>query len=454
MKKLVSLLLAVLMLSMSALALAEAPEGYPEVVEGIDFGGRTLKIHCWYDMPRAAEPTEEEAALYAYQDWLMETYNVKVEWVVDYDWGSASNALAEFVANPTGELAIYTMPQDFIGPALKNNLLMGWDNLVDLTAEKWDKGTLEFMTVDGQVRGVFSSFTEPREVVFFNKQHLIDANIDPESIYDMQAEGTWTWEAMLDLFAKVQKDVDGDGVIDIWASSGDGSDLTFGALASNGGSFYRYEDDKLVLTMNEPEAIAAFEFVQTIRNNYFRHAQTDAEGNTENWDYFKLGFPAGQFTFRFGQSYEGFNGNAEMNVEGFEWGCVAFPTGPKQEAGNYVTVVSDNLVCIPNVYSEEDAKLIGFLWDQWSNPTPGYEDDDEGWIGRKYNFTDDRAVEETYATLISEGHAVRDYYMFVGDKNTITGPNFIWPIDSMDAASLVESVLPVFQAYADDFNNK
>ena len=42
MKKLVALLLAVMMLS--AMALAEAPEGYPAVVEGIDFGGATVTI--------------------------------------------------------------------------------------------------------------------------------------------------------------------------------------------------------------------------------------------------------------------------------------------------------------------------------------------------------------------------------------------------------------------------
>ena len=45
MKKLVALLMAVLMLLASVAALAEAPEGYPEVVPGIDFGGQTIYIY-------------------------------------------------------------------------------------------------------------------------------------------------------------------------------------------------------------------------------------------------------------------------------------------------------------------------------------------------------------------------------------------------------------------------
>ena len=41
MKKLISLVLAAIMLFACCSALAEAPEGYPEVIEGLDFEGKT-----------------------------------------------------------------------------------------------------------------------------------------------------------------------------------------------------------------------------------------------------------------------------------------------------------------------------------------------------------------------------------------------------------------------------
>ena len=48
MKKLFALLLAAMLLLTSVSALAEAPEGYPEVKEGIDFGGATLYIDYYW----------------------------------------------------------------------------------------------------------------------------------------------------------------------------------------------------------------------------------------------------------------------------------------------------------------------------------------------------------------------------------------------------------------------
>ena len=453
MKKLVALLLAVMMLSASVLALAEAPEGYPEVVPGIDFGGRTVKIYTWYTMDRSANPSMEEQDLYDYQDWLMETYNVKVEYEVPYDWAGSIDALTEFVTNANNkDLVIFTMPMDFIGPAVKNELLAPLNDLLDVTDEKWNAGTTEFMTSGGKTYALWNGASEPRECVFFNVTALEEANINVDDIYDMQANGTWTWDAMMDLFAKVQKDVDGDGVIDVWASTGSGDDLLMAAIYSNNGSIYNFVDGKLEVGLGSENTIEALKFVQEIRNTYFRKAMTDAEGNTESWDYYKNAFVQGEGVFRFGQTWEGYNGNEAMNADGFVWGCVAFPTGPKAEAGAYKSIVNDNLMCIPNVYSEEDAKLLGFILDQWHNPTPGYEDDDEAWIGNKYNYTDDRAVEETYAMMRDPEHTVRDPYIFLGDKNTVLGPDLMWAIDSMDAAALVESVLPVFQARADDFN--
>ena len=71
MKKLVAMLLALAML-LSISAIAEAPEGYPEVVPGVDYEGKTIYIYAWYDQKRAEEPTEEEQARYDYEDWIME----------------------------------------------------------------------------------------------------------------------------------------------------------------------------------------------------------------------------------------------------------------------------------------------------------------------------------------------------------------------------------------------
>ena len=89
MKKLCLLLLALMLVMLCTASLAE-PEDYPEVVEGIDFGGATLYINpYWEQPPRSEEPTEEQELQYAYEDWLMEKFNVKVEYAKLGDWGDA-----------------------------------------------------------------------------------------------------------------------------------------------------------------------------------------------------------------------------------------------------------------------------------------------------------------------------------------------------------------------------
>ena len=75
MKKLVALVLAAMMLLACMPVLAEAPEGYPAIAEGVDFGGAEVFIYDYWtaDDSRKDDPNEEEQAQYDYRDWLMET---------------------------------------------------------------------------------------------------------------------------------------------------------------------------------------------------------------------------------------------------------------------------------------------------------------------------------------------------------------------------------------------
>ncbi len=56
MKKLLALILAALMLLACTAALAEEAE-YPEVVEGIDFGGKTIYIYDYWTASRSPRAT-------------------------------------------------------------------------------------------------------------------------------------------------------------------------------------------------------------------------------------------------------------------------------------------------------------------------------------------------------------------------------------------------------------
>ncbi|MBQ2930667.1 MAG: hypothetical protein IJD99_10675 [Clostridia bacterium] len=445
MKKLVALLLAVMMLS--AMALAEAPEGYPEVKEGIDFGGATVTIYDYWsgDGARAAEPTEEQQAQYDYRDWLMETYNVVIEQKQGGDWGTCAEEMINFVSAPDGSYRAYIIEPGKVGSLVANGVAAPVK--YDFSAEKWNQATINAWSIGGQAYGVSTGASEPRGCVYFNKRILSDAGINYEEIYDMQANGTWTWAAWEELLKKTTLDTDNDGIIDIYGVSGSGDDMYVLATFGNGGSFFDFDaEGKLQPTMNSEATVEALNWGKTIQANYWMHTPEGA-----NWDWYKEAWKAGQFAFYVYQTYGGYNDNSEMADMEDEWGCVAFPV--PNEGDQYIHVASENTTLIPNVYTEEEVSKIMFIIDMWTNATPGY-DDEFAWIGNKYNYTDDRAVDETYA-MLREGKAGRDNkVVYLGTQNDVLGNSLLWQLAGGDVASLIEAGMPAWQALCDTFNAK
>ena len=82
MKKLMALVLAAMLLLVCCSAVAEAPEGYPEIKEGIDFGGKDVYIYDYWTgedwSTKTADLTEQQQLEYDYRMWLQDTYNVKL----------------------------------------------------------------------------------------------------------------------------------------------------------------------------------------------------------------------------------------------------------------------------------------------------------------------------------------------------------------------------------------
>lgn len=448
MKKLVALVLAAMMLLACMPVLAEAPEGYPEIVPGVDFGGAEVYVYDYWtaDDSRKAEPSEEEQAQYDYRDWLMETYNVKIRQIQKGDWTTNVQELTNFCTAPDGTLCLYILPPDFVGTPMANDLFAAWEtDLIDFADDKWNDSTINFMTKGGKVYGVATGSSEPRQCLFFNKRVLEEAGINWEEIYDLQAAGEWTWEAFEDMMKQIHKDVDNDGVIDIYGMTGNNSDLYMMGVVSNGGEFFRFNDEgKLEIAVNSDAALEGLQWAKDLWINYGFAQPADG-----SWDYFKESWKQGFCGFYMYQTYGGFNDNSELSDMADEWGCVAFPIGPKGE--KYVSIVSDNVTVIPNVYDAETAAKLAFIYDMWTNATPGYDDED-AWIGNKYNFTDDRAVDETYAMLREPEHCVANAALYIGSVNDILGSPLLWQLGGATPAELVEAATPAWQALLDTFN--
>ena len=452
MKKLVALFLAIMLVSVSAIVLAEAPEGYPEVKEGIDFGGKEIFIHDYWtsSTERKADPNEEEAAQYAYRDWIMETYNCKITQIADGDWGSNATKLTEFVSAPDGSYRIYILPPDFVSGPMNNNACAAWNGegaIIDLTDKLWNQADVEFMTVGGKVYGLSTGVSEPRQCLYFNKRVLEEAGIDWNTIYDMQKDGTWTWAAFEDLLKTIQKDTDNDGVIDIWGMTGSNVDMYRVAVFNNGGKFFDVDENgKLFIAAGSDNTSEALAWSKDIFNTYFY--QQPADGN---WDYYKEAWKQGFCGFYMYQTYGGFNDGSEMADMADEWGCVFFPVGPKGDT--YYHIASNNISVIPNVYSDEEVAKLAYIYSLWFSDTPGFDDED-AWIGNKYDYTDERAVDETYATMRMSEHCAADKCLLLGSINDVEGSDYLWSLAGSTPAELLEAKTPVWQALIDALNAK
>ena len=450
MKKIMALVLAAMMLLACCSALAEAPEGYPEVKEGIDFGGKDVYIYNYWDSADWTERlsgdlTDEQQAQVDYRHWLEETYNVKLHEIQRGDWGTCAEEMTNFVSTPEDDkLAIFIIEPGKVGTLVANGIAAPID--YDLSAEKWNQADINLWTKDGKVYGLYTGKSEPRQCLFFNKRVLEEAGIDWNTIYDLQKEGKWTWAAFEEMLAKITKDTDNDGVNDIWGILGSGDDLYVCAVFTNGGAFFDLDaDGKLQPAMDSDAVKTALNWGKDIQAKYWAPTPEGA-----NWDWFKEAWKQGYCGFYMYQTYGGFNDNSEMADMEDEWGCVAFPV-PK-EGGNYITVNSDNITLIPSCYKGETVDQLAFIYDMWTNPTPGYEEDN--WIGNKYNFTDERAVDETYAMLREPEHVVVNRVVVMGTQNDILGSQLLWSLGGDNtAAALIEQNMPDWQARCDTYNN-
>jgi len=440
MKKIMALVLAALMLlgCCSFAAAEDIPAEYPEIIEGLDFGGATVYINDWYSTgERAEEPTEEQQAQYDYWDWLEATYNVKLVEMKLGDWDGMVAELQNIVTNKdNSELRIIGVSGGFCGPVIANDLFMEWT----YGLENFNKATEDFMTKNGKCYGVCGGkYFEPRQCVFFNKQVLEDAGIKWEEIYDLQKSGEWTWEKMEGYMDAVKQDKDNDGEDDIFALTGNFDDGVVGLVVSNFGDFYEFDENgKLYYSADSDATMAALNKIQEWNRNYYRPYV--------NWDDYKQFWPEGNVGFLIGQSYEGFNGNDVVNnVE--EWGCVCLPKGPNADA--YTSAADNNVFGIPNVFDADTSLKLQQIYTLYRK-NPVVDADKDAWATRLYELTDERAVDETYAYLRENGTIMN--FNYIGDRNSTIGPNLTWGIMGGAASEVVESARPAMEDMAALFN--
>ena len=449
----------------------------PKTDEPFDLGGMDIIIADWFTGEKKEEDMSEfELAQKEYRDWLQETYHFTMVQKNYAGWGWGEGSIGEAFVNAatqgSDDNIIYVLTNSaatasYVHQGLMYDISKLDGDVVDLSAEKYTvNGELDNWSVGDAKYCFYTDASEPRGVLYFNKDVLRDANIDPESIYEMQKNGTWTWDAWVDVMKQVQRDTDNDGQIDVYGCVQNNGGMIYQCVRSNGGALVsKDENGKYILTADDDKVREGLHFgLDTVTANYFLNYGNE-EGS--NWEDYKYLFMSGKAAFMYDDVYCTYAGgwltgtqidsstgepiqvNGNSLNQDVDYGFVMFPKGP--QADDMVTNVDNNPVCMPSSYSDDKARLLMFAYDVWTEPLS--DPQWEGYTGIIDNVyrgaKDTKCVDETMEMMATRG--VPDVYKTVADFN-VNEPFLYQLYLGQDVDALLDSNLAAWQTAVDNMN--
>lgn len=426
----------------------EAPTPTEEPVR--DLGGMEIVIGNWWGdwSVETAEP--KSAADEATLDWrtkIQEKYNFKMREANIGGWGEYQEIATTSIVSGTPAASMFIVGPGWFMAFQSQGLFYPISDLpsVDFTNPvplAWNQEQINAATFGGKAYGFSVGYGEG-EGIFFNKRLLEEAGISPDAPYDMQKDGTWTWDNFLEMCKKVTRDVDNDGNIDIYALATTAGDIQNGAVWSNKAKYVDKDAaGKFVNTSNTPEFLQALQFTMRLSNE--KVLMTQPEGS--EWDWYTKAFYEGKSVFWPSATWQ--IGNINNNLAD-DWGFVMFPKGPNST--DYFNATADAFLCIPSTFSAEEADNIMFAYQLWSKPVEGYDDPDAWKTGAYQYYNDARAVDETLAMMHGGKNSVVAYHNFITGFNVWDIATSIWG-EGADPAQLIEAAEPNWNTLIDDIN--
>lgn len=414
----------------------------------IDLGGIHIIARDWNTDPtKADEDTSAYAeARRAYREWLQETYNFTFEQKAISTYETTPEDYVNYVSEGGDDnyylFMLYTGAATL--SAMKNGLMYDVSTLdcLDLSDSKWHQGVNEMFNIGGKTFGFRNNEGIGGRGVYFNKRILKDAGINPDDLYKWQADGDWTWDKYEEVCEKVQKDVDNDGVADVYGMAVRNTIWYEIITHTNNGCFIDKDaNGNLVNALEYPETMEALNWALDMWDKYDAHL---AYPEDAAWDYYVQAYKEGKGCFFPGELWRAGDLMGSMDDE---LGFVCFPKGPQADA--YVNPVADNPWVIPACYDADKAWKIAFAFDVWTDPVPEFEDY-ATWKVDGYNtFDDTQSVDDTVSTLMSSPKPT--YNSAVPDID-LAGDIFYQINKDNTPAQIAEAVRNAWQAKLDEAN--
>ena len=424
-----------------------------------DLGGMEIIVSDWWSDAEGVKPearNDYEEARDEWLDWIQETYNFTIKQCGTTGWAEVVTDFIAYATDPSNKTdngtsyAFIVREDKALTGAINEGLCYDLSTLdcIDFSRVKFTSNRLhEQFSIGGGIYAMYGGRAEARTGVYFNKQVLRDAGIDPESIYDMQADGTWTWDVFADMCDKIQRDTDNDGVENYYGICCNNGVMVNMSVFSNNSDFIGYDGTNFTYDLENEGTVEALQWCTDMFTKYNNH---DPEGAA--WNYYMDEFKSGTIGFFIDDAYNASAGNwlAADDVD-LDLGFVFFPKGPK--ATKYVNAWSNNPVVLPACYDEERAWKVAFAWDLYTDVPAGYEEDysdTSNYLDGKFDL---RSVNETIIPMSTNEHGIITFHGII--PNLDLGPDLTWNIyPGADVSAAIEKISQTWQTYVDEANAK
>jgi ABC-type glycerol-3-phosphate transport system substrate-binding protein len=274
--------------------------------------------------------------------------------------------------------------------------------------------------------------------IYFNKRLFREAGLDPNTPYDMQKNGTWTWENFVNVCKRLTRDINNNGIVDTYAMTADLSTeiLDLIVFSNNADYVTKNAQGQFVNATNTPGFIESLQFARRLRAEGVMMPRPE----DSSWDWYWPMFHDGKVAMMAEPEWR----RGQMRDMTDDWGYVLFPKGPR--ARDYRFPNDENVVIIPSSFKPQEVDLILHGVNLWYMPVTS------DWKTGLYpNFRDRRAVDETMAMIRSPKYAGFRNHMMIPDLNRGDIAWEMWWFEG-EPAQLVESVSQNWNALIADAN--
>jgi ABC-type glycerol-3-phosphate transport system substrate-binding protein len=351
---------------------------------------------------------------------------------------AGSPAASIFVLQPNWALALYN--QSLFYPVSDTGV-----NFSSTSPIEWNQAVKDTFTFNGKTYAFSVGYgtSQHGNGVYFNKRIFQEAGISPDLPYDMQKAGTWTWDAFIDLCKRLTRDINNDGIIDIYALTAELShEILEPAVASNGAQYVDKDaTGKFINATGKPEFLQALQYCVRLRNEGVLMPRPEVS----EWDWYKPMFHDGRVAMRVSAQYVA----GDLVDMADDWGFVLFPKGP--HVSDYRYSEDENVYVIPRTVSAADANKIIQAFILWSTPAPGNDGPDAWKAGQYGRYRDARAVDETLAMMRDPKRSMMKYATLIPGLETGDIAWNMWN-EGQDPAQLIESVSQSWNSIINEAN--